>query len=363
MIAALSPTAETDDESKSRYGLNRVLTVGALVLVIAMVLPFVVYAVPQTVGADHGFIILSGSMEPALSPGDAVVVDGSASVGVGDIITFDDGNAVPTTHRVIGVEGGQYVTQGDANENADSGLVSPDAVLGRVTLTIPLIGYVVLWVNTPIGYIALVLLPISLFLGNELLRWARADADGQHPGDTGPGDVSGDHADGSSSVGLASASTDRQESPGRTGPEPSVDRVNSVEGSVTQPASSTRGGVSAVDLKLSGLSLAILVGYAAWTIFGEIAATGAPSSLSVAVFTGGLLGFASVVWITERGWLSRRRQRRSMPPSASPSANGPGTVQGDDGTDGVGGGDSNASPTDPAGSVPKRDDVPSVEDL
>ena len=63
---------------------------GTLCLVLAL-LPFLVFAVPQTVGADHGFVILSGSMEPALSPGDVVIVSDAASVGVGDIITFSNG--------------------------------------------------------------------------------------------------------------------------------------------------------------------------------------------------------------------------------------------------------------------------------
>ena len=50
-----------------------VLRAVALVLVVALVVPFVVFAVPQVVGGDASFVVISGSMEPAISVGDAVV--------------------------------------------------------------------------------------------------------------------------------------------------------------------------------------------------------------------------------------------------------------------------------------------------
>jgi len=54
----------------------RAVRIVGLILLIALVLPFVAYAVPQVAGAEHSFVVLSGSMEPSISPGDVVLVAG-----------------------------------------------------------------------------------------------------------------------------------------------------------------------------------------------------------------------------------------------------------------------------------------------
>ncbi|MFC4405840.1 signal peptidase I [Haloarchaeobius iranensis] len=148
--------------------------VGVL-LVLALVVPFVVFAVPQVVGADASFVVISGSMEPAISVGDAVVVaavDGD-EVRVGDVITYVTADrAAPTTHRVIEIQqtaaGPEFVTQGDNNEDPDASTVTPDRLVGRVLLTIPFIGYVVEFVGTTTGFALLVATPIALLVVTEL---------------------------------------------------------------------------------------------------------------------------------------------------------------------------------------------------
>jgi signal peptidase len=115
-------------------------------------------------------------MEPALSPGDAVVVDAvdAGAIAVGDVITFrrTAGDDVPTTHRVVDVVTGEagvaFETKGDANEDADASLVTPDRLVGKVVLTIPYIGYVVQFVNSPAGFLALVVVPLGLLLLTEV---------------------------------------------------------------------------------------------------------------------------------------------------------------------------------------------------
>ncbi len=156
---------------------------GVLVL-LAVVVPFVVYAVPQVVGANHGMVVLSGSMEPTMSPGDAVIVDevSPRQIETGDIVTFQrQGSQTPTTHRVIDVEqtenGPAYVTKGDANEDPDAGAVPADRVIGEVMLIIPWIGYLVQFTNTQVGFLALVLAPFGLLLVSELWSLARPDDD------------------------------------------------------------------------------------------------------------------------------------------------------------------------------------------
>lgn len=157
-----------------RETLRRVLNVAGLLVLLAIVVPFVVFAVPQLVGADYGFVVLSGSMEPAISTGDVVIVERvpATAIAVGDVITYERGaNAVPTTHRVMevtAVDGTRsFVTKGDANEDIDPGVVSAPSVLGRVAFTIPLIGYVVQFANSTVGLVALLLVPIGLLVVTE----------------------------------------------------------------------------------------------------------------------------------------------------------------------------------------------------
>lgn len=171
-----------------RRDLRRIANaVGAIVL-IALVVPFVVYGAPQAVGADESFVVLSGSMEPVMSPGDVVIVrDAPAgTVGVGDVITFRTDSPTPTTHRVVEVvsqDGANaYVTKGDANEDPDSGVVTHDRVIGTVMLTIPLLGYAIRFVNTPIGFAAVVVVPLLLFVTGELRSLVGSISSADAPG-------------------------------------------------------------------------------------------------------------------------------------------------------------------------------------
>jgi signal peptidase len=97
------------------------------------------------------YVVESGSMEPALGVGDAILVrnlddaDGE-SIEVGDIITFAvNGGAFGTvTHRVVEVvessAGEQYLTKGDANRAADSSPVARERIVGEVVARFPWIG-------------------------------------------------------------------------------------------------------------------------------------------------------------------------------------------------------------------------------
>jgi len=154
-----------------------VLRAVALLLVVALVVPFVVFAVPQVAGGDASFVVVSGSMEPAIAVGDAVVVGevNGDDVRVGDVITYVTADrSAPTTHRVIEIQqtaaGPEFVTQGDNNEDPDASTVTPDRLVGRVILTIPYIGYVVEFVGTTTGFALLVAAPIALLVLTEL--WA-----------------------------------------------------------------------------------------------------------------------------------------------------------------------------------------------
>ncbi len=193
---------------------RRVASTLGFVLLILLVIPFLIYAVPMTVGGDQSFVVLSGSMEPELSPGDVVIVQETPpeTIEEGDVVTFvepgSDGG-VPVTHRVIGIEersegadgtGSESIvfeTQGDANSNPDSEPVDGENVIGTVLLTIPFIGYVTQFASTPLGFVLLVGLPVGLLFGSEIWRLLRAAEDGSEAGSASKPDSSPDSSSGS----------------------------------------------------------------------------------------------------------------------------------------------------------------------
>ena len=91
-------------------------------------------------------IIASGSMQPALNPGDiALIIKAPAStIKIGDIIQYQTADA-PVIHRVIDTytQGNTlwFVTQGDAN-NAPDDPVNERNIMGKVAFIIPQLGWV-----------------------------------------------------------------------------------------------------------------------------------------------------------------------------------------------------------------------------
>ncbi|MFC7165995.1 signal peptidase I [Halospeciosus flavus] len=169
----------------SRFDRRTLTNVVGLLVVCALVLPFVVYAVPATVGAQQSYVVLSGSMEPAISVGDVVLVSevtDPAALAVGDVITFSRGGDVPITHRITDIvqteNGLVFETKGDANEDADPGTVASSQVIGLVVFTIPFIGYVVEFVGTTTGFLILVVAPFALLAVLELRDWVATRRDG-----------------------------------------------------------------------------------------------------------------------------------------------------------------------------------------
>lgn len=108
-------------------------------------------------------VVMSGSMEPTLGVGDLIINRTQDNYAVGDVITFDTGTNL-TTHRITEVTKEGFITQGDANNAADSDVVSLEAVVGKVVASVPQAGDAVLFLKSPIG------LSILLFVG-FLILW------------------------------------------------------------------------------------------------------------------------------------------------------------------------------------------------
>lgn len=140
--------------TKSVTGL---LTAVALLLVFFLLQSKVAGTEPAIAGHKI-YIVMSGSMEPALKVGSIVVVKplDPEEIRPGDIITFrSEHNSSVTTHRVNRVEADEngllFYTKGDANEVEDPSPVEPRHLIGKVVLTVPYVGYLFAYARTPQG--------------------------------------------------------------------------------------------------------------------------------------------------------------------------------------------------------------------
>jgi signal peptidase len=91
-------------------------------------------------------VILTGSMEPSIKPGDLTLIRkcNIDEIKIGDVIEYklEDYNIV---HRVIVIynyyEETVLITKGDANKSPDVSPVTSQQVIGKLEYTIPYIGY------------------------------------------------------------------------------------------------------------------------------------------------------------------------------------------------------------------------------
>lgn len=101
------------------------------------------------------------SMEPAIWPGDLVIMGGSnpRNLNDGDIIAFDmivlslnnpirEKMSIPVLHRIAGIlaqNGSRYfITKGDNNPTSDEWFVPEEGVLGKAIFVVPYVGNLVL---------------------------------------------------------------------------------------------------------------------------------------------------------------------------------------------------------------------------
>ena len=120
-------------------------------------------------------VVLGAAVQPALSVGGAAVTRpvNPEDIKGGDIITYrspGEGSKL-VSHRVIEVVGQgstlSFHTKGDANEEPDAYLVPAQSVTGRVVFHVPLAGYFVDFVKSPLGAALLLVLPGVIIIGME----------------------------------------------------------------------------------------------------------------------------------------------------------------------------------------------------
>lgn len=125
--------------------MTKVIKVGKvlceLILCSYVLMMFAVTA-PRLVGIES-YVVLSGSMEPSIPVGSVIYSAKSDNIDVGDVISFRYSPDYPTiTHRIIGKDGDNWITKGDANESVDMVTVSEEMCSGKMILKINLLGYI-----------------------------------------------------------------------------------------------------------------------------------------------------------------------------------------------------------------------------
>ncbi len=130
---------------RDRDGMGRkicgFLSALVLVVIVAVCIPM---TVPRLLGYEV-YVVISGSMEPAIPLGSALYMEAAApeDVAAGDVIAFYDRGAV-ITHRVVEnhVVEGEFITKGDANAENDMAPVAYGNLIGRMAVSVPFLGNV-----------------------------------------------------------------------------------------------------------------------------------------------------------------------------------------------------------------------------
>lgn len=113
------------------------------------------------------FEVQTGSMVPAVNINDLVIVKIDKSPKIGDIITYQKGNAF-ITHRVVESYKETYVTRGDANNTKDEA-IKKDQIVGKVVKVIPNFGAIRKTLLNPVVLVTLIvcIYILSRLFGNK----------------------------------------------------------------------------------------------------------------------------------------------------------------------------------------------------
>ncbi len=182
-----------EDKRLEKAGYSRVLNSLGIAVCIFFTLIIIVngtmivksYIYPDKVPDFMGykpFIVLSGSMEPAILTGDMILTRETAAENISqdDIITFrtDRSADAAVTHRVTGImnENGtvSFLTKGDANVGSDASAVTAEMLEGIYLGRVGGIGHLAMFLQTPMGLLIFVVTPLCLFIVYDMAVRSRS---------------------------------------------------------------------------------------------------------------------------------------------------------------------------------------------
>ena len=156
-----------------------------IVIVILIAFSIIISISSFTAKANNGvpdlfgyspFSVQTDSMKPVFNKGDYIFVEkcDPEDLVIGDVITYYtmiDGRRAINTHRLVNIIDNngliEYQTQGDnreTNPEPDELLLSPGDVIGKYCGTkVPMMGAVIDYLSTQLGFFLFILLPVLLF--------------------------------------------------------------------------------------------------------------------------------------------------------------------------------------------------------
>lgn len=200
MKKKLSPDTEVaevqvpgqEQEPKKRDVKKTINIVVNVLLVVAIVLAAVCTYVSFVSTSGNGvpsilgvrpFTVQTDSMYPVLKPGDLIIdvaVKDYRELRVGDIITYwtiIEGQRVLNTHKIAGIyDGGDYLifeTMGEKVNQTDVLTVHESEIVGVYKFRVPGVGKVLDYLQTPTGFMIVIVLPVLLFFVFHLVQFFR----------------------------------------------------------------------------------------------------------------------------------------------------------------------------------------------
>ncbi|GGB52791.1 signal peptidase I [Virgibacillus dakarensis] len=157
---------------------NRILTVLIILFIVSVAALVLSNKLTNQESGIFGYqlkTVLSGSMEPGIQTGSIIAIksvdeEESKKFQAGDVITFQDEDKKLISHRIADVtmtdSGVKYTTKGDNNDAADIEPVLPNNVVGEYQgLTVPYVGYLIHFAQSPNGILLLMIVPGVILLG------------------------------------------------------------------------------------------------------------------------------------------------------------------------------------------------------
>lgn len=135
------------DRDKKYIELTRIRFIYIPLIIITFFIAFL----SSGIGNHHLIVIATGSMEPIIYRGDAIIYKKNLKIDdieIGNIIAYKkDGMII--THRVVGLDKKQKIlkTKGDNNNTVDNYTVKENEVLGLVVYNIKYIGFPTIWLK------------------------------------------------------------------------------------------------------------------------------------------------------------------------------------------------------------------------
>jgi len=149
-----------------------------LTTVLVLVVLLLIFTAFNPIKSFQVLRVMSGSMEPKIKVGSVVFIQkiNPEDLKKNDIITYasEENPDMSVTHRLIEIEEKEnqtvFKTKGDANNSKDMAEVSPSQIKGKVVFSLPLLGYLSVWIRKPLGFGLLVILPAILIIISEILN-------------------------------------------------------------------------------------------------------------------------------------------------------------------------------------------------